>query len=127
MKFGLVKKACYYYRKRYSETSLTSISKFKNEYFTIRFKYGYLELINTSLKELGYVPEFIQNILIYDLHWLVQVDDLNEIIETIYNDEESLEFYELFDKILSYIDYDVIDHHYVIPDYIKSFLIYYKI
>lgn len=34
--------------------------------------FGYLALIRQYQKKLGYVPEFIQNIIIYECHWYLQ-------------------------------------------------------
>ena len=123
MKFGIVKDAVYYYRKRSSQTSITKCSKFKKQYYSDRFKYGYLELINTALKQFTNVPEFLQNVFIYDLQWLIRTDNFEDIINMIYTKNEIQEFYELFDEIINYIDINTINKHRVAPDYVKYFLI----
>lgn len=48
MKYGLVKGATYYYRKRFTQ-QLTNSGLSKKEFFTDRFKYAYMELINESM------------------------------------------------------------------------------
>lgn len=123
MKFGIVKDAVYYYRKRSSQISITKCSKFKKQYYSDRFKYGYLELINTALKQFTNVPEFLQNVFIYDLQWLIRTDNFEDIINMIYTKNEIQEFYELFDEIINYIDINTINKHRVAPDYVKYFLI----
>ena len=126
MKYGLVKDAVYYYRKR-ATPAATNSSLTKKEFFTDRFENAYMELINESLKIFGYVPKFLQNIFVYDLRWIVVVPDFDEVLKDVFDsDEEINEFYEYLDKILSYIDDDVILKHKIIPPYVKTFLIYYK-
>ena len=126
MKYGLLKDATYYYRKRATEQA-TNSSLLKKEYFTDRFKYAYMELINESIEKFGHVPKFLQNMLAYDLRWMVVADDFNESLHNVFDTKEEIdEFYWYFDNILSYIDEDVIKKHKVNPPYVKNFLIYLK-
>lgn len=126
MKFGLVRNAKYYYRKRFDSSAVTSSSTHKKEYFTTRLKYGHLELIDYAINKLGYVPEFLQNILIYDLNWLVQISDFKNVLKNVLDSEEISEFYEYLKEIFSYIEMDSILKHPVVSSGIKSFLAYYK-
>lgn len=127
MKYGIVKDTSYLYRKEYNSSAITSNSVFRKEYYTNRFKYGHLELIKYSLKKFGEVFKFIQNIIIYDLRWLVEIQDFHERLEEIFDNPKELdEFYMCFDEVLSYLDIDLIRNHKVIPSHVKSFLIYLK-
>ena len=126
MKYGLVRNGLYYYRKR-STPQATNTSIFKKEYFTDRFKYAYMELINESIGIFGHVPKFLQNMFVYDIRWIATVEDFNEVMQNVFDQEEEInEFYDYLDKILSYIDTDVILKHKVIPSYVKTFLVYLK-
>ena len=64
MKYGLVKGATYYYRKRFSQ-QLTNSASSKKEFFTDRFKYAYMELINESIEKFGYFPKYLQKSSVY--------------------------------------------------------------
>ncbi|MCL1985802.1 MAG: CDP-glycerol:glycerophosphate glycerophosphotransferase, partial [Betaproteobacteria bacterium] len=65
-KIAYLKNAVYYYRRRQSANSLftsgwNTWKKYKDQLF-----FGYLDLIKYAREQLGLVPEFIQNLLIYD-------------------------------------------------------------
>ena len=123
MKVALVKDCQYLYRKRFDDTAILSTAHQKKEYFTDRLKYLYLELINYSLDTKGFVPKFIQNLLVYDLHWMIKIEDINDI----FDDKRELdEFWLYLEKVLSHLDLDVIKRHKFVPRYIKSFMIYIK-
>lgn len=123
MKVGLVKDCSYLYRKRFDDTAILSTAHQKKEYFTDRLKYLYLELINYSLDSKGVVPKFIQNLLVYDLHWMMKIEDISDI----FDDKEELdEFWLYLEKVLSHLDSDVIKEHKFVPRYIKSFMVYVK-
>ncbi len=57
-----------------------------------------------QLKKYGKTPKFIQYTLLYDLQWMVKVEE----IENILNKDEINEFWEVFLDVLSYIDEDII-------------------
>ncbi|WP_304103482.1 CDP-glycerol glycerophosphotransferase family protein [Methanobrevibacter ruminantium] len=126
MKYGLVRDGLYYYRKR-ATVSATNSSISKREFFIDRFEYAYMELIKESIEVFGYVPKFLQNMFVYDLRWMVVVDDFDEILKDVFDSEDEInEFYEYLEKIFSYIDMDVILKHKVVPAYVKTFLVYLK-
>lgn len=123
MAVALVKDCSYLYRKRFDDTAILSTAHQKKEYFTDRLKYLYLALINYSLDQKGFVPDFIQNLLVYDLHWMIKIDDINDI----FDDKRELdEFWHYLEKVLSHLDSDVIKKHKFVPKNIKSFMIYIK-
>ena len=125
-KYGLVKGTHYSYRKRFDGTSITTgDGKYRKEFYTGQLKYFYKELINFSINKLGYLPDFIKNLFVYDLRWIVEVP-LENIRNVFDSDEELNEFWDYLDDVLSYIDIDIIENHVVIPHYVKKFLIYLK-
>ena len=125
-KYGLVKNPKYLYRKPYNSSSITGNLQNKKGYYTERFKYLYMELIEYSIDKYGFVPDFVQNVLIYDLRWLVQRDKFKQSISNVMNKDEINEFFVYLDKILSYIDMDVLKSNVVVPKPVKNFLIYLK-
>ena len=126
LKYGLMKDSVYYYRKTFTPQA-TNSSIYKKEFFNDRFNHAYMELINESIERFGYVPKYLQHMLVYDLHWIILAEDFDEILGKVFENQEEIdEFYEYLDKILSYIDYDSILKHKVIQSYVKSFLIFLK-
>lgn len=126
MKYGLMKDSVYYYRKRFAPQA-TNTSLLKKEFYTDRFKNAYMVLINESIDSFGHVKKFLQNLFVYDLRWILDTDDFDEVIHNVFDNEDDInEFYEYFDKILSYIETDVILGHRVVPEFVKTFLAYYK-
>lgn len=125
-KYGLVTGTSYLYRKRFDGTSITTgDGKYRKEFYTGQLKYFYKELIDFSINKLGYLPDFIKNLFVYDLRWIVEVP-LEDIRNVFDSDEELDEFWDCLDDVLSYIDEDNIQYHVVIPHYVKKFLIYLK-
>ena len=122
-KYGVLLKPIYYYRKREDLTSTIDIVASKKEYFTDKLKYYYLELINYSLKKEEEVVKFIQYLCAYDLQWMISQPSI-EILET---KEKKEEFWDYLDKVISYLDYEVIaDNRTIKNKLIKSFFIYLK-
>ena len=125
-KIGLVNKAKYLYRKRITESSTIDNSKKKKGFFNDRLKYFFKELIDYSLEYSNThsefnstkVPEFIQYMIAYDLQWIVSVEDLD-----ILDENEEKEFWKLFNKVLYYIDSDIIFNHLSIRDDYRRFLL----
>ncbi len=123
MKYGLVKNTSYLYRKRYDDTSILAKASQKKDYFTIRLKYLYMELIDYCNENLGHIPKFIQNIFIYDLRWMVEIEDIEKIFD---DEEEKNEFWSYMSEILSYVDDEQIKTHRIAPIQAKNFLFYIK-
>lgn len=118
-KLGLVKNANYLYRKRFDESSTIDNSQKKKGFFTDRLKYYFKELIDYSVKKYGKTPKFIQYTLLYDLQWMVKVEE----IENILNKDEINEFWEVFLDVLSYIDEDIIKNYKTLDNNVREFLL----
>lgn len=66
---GFLRDSKYYYRKREDGTSTLDTAWQKVERFTTTPKYGYLKIIDKCYSNYGFVPEYIQRTLIYEISW----------------------------------------------------------
>ena len=103
-KYGVVKDAKYFYRQRYTRDSSVDSMQADKRYFTHRFKYFFKQLIDYAVDKVGYVPEFIQYVMLYDFQWTLKIPNL-EIFDT---EEEKKEFWHYFYYVLDNISEDVI-------------------
>ena len=122
-KYGMVKTATYYYRKREDTGSTMDNVDTKKEYFTDKLKYYYMELINYALAKEGGVPDFLQYTLAYDLQWMIKQPTL-EVLETV---EEKAEFWFYLMLVTSYIgDSAIIHNKFVTKNDFKPFFLNFK-
>jgi len=105
--YGVVSEGGLCYRKRFDESSTIDVSKSDNDFYNGRLKGFFIELIKYSNKKLGYVPKFIQYVLIYDIKWMLISDEISDVL----NEEELKEFYHNVRYVLNHIDDEVIDSH----------------
>lgn len=115
---GLVKNANYLYRKRFDESSTIDNSIKKRGFFIDRLKYYFKELIDSSIKKYGKLLEFIQYTLVYDLQWMVKVENIDDILDK----EEINEFWESFLDVLSYFDEEIILNYKHLDANVRGFL-----
>ena len=104
-KYGVINNAKYYYRKRDDLSSTIDTVTLKKEYFSDKLKFYYMHLINYSLKKEGKVMKFIQYLLAYDLQWMM----IQPEIYPYENKWEEKEFWYYFNKVISFIDIEVIE------------------
>ena len=104
MAYGVIKDGKYFYRKRSDNSSTIDSSNKKKEFFFNRIKYYFKELINYAIDNKGYIPNFIQYTIVYDLQWLLQVKDIEEILTP----KEIKELYLELTDLLSFVDDKVI-------------------
>lgn len=116
---GLVKNANYLYRKRFDESSTIDNSIKKRGFFIDRLKYYFKELIDSSIKKYGKLLEFIQYTLVYDLQWMVKVENIDDILDK----EEINEFWESFLDVLSYFDEEIILNYKHLDANVRGFLL----
>lgn len=122
MKIGVLNTATYYYRQRNDYSSTIDTTLDKKEYYNVRLKNYFIELIEYSLKLYEEVPKFIQYTLAYDLQWIIKMSNLN-IFDSDYEKEE---FWSLLNTVLDYIDDDVIlENDNILDDY-RHFMYYLK-
>ncbi len=99
---GVVSDCVYYYR-RYS-TSLVAAAPQKKEWYSDFLRYFPLEVIRYAEEKCGYVPRFIQHMLMTDLQWKFKIQEVPAVLEP----EEFDEFMDLLKQCISKIDNEVI-------------------
>ncbi len=97
---GVYKDTKYFYRKRLDETSAIDRSKNDVLWYTYSLDTLYNSIINYSIEKKGYLPKFIQYLVMYDLQWKLKTDSTR--IDDF--DEYKLKFC----NILGMIDDDII-------------------
>ena len=70
-KVAYLRDAIYYYRKREAKSSLIDTAGSKPERYSVLLKNGYLRLLKETNEKFGVVPVFIQNVVLYDLSWIL--------------------------------------------------------
>lgn len=102
---GVVNKTNYWYRFRYDASSAVQVGNQRKEWYIDNLKNFSLGLIKYCIENRGYVPKFIQYLVMYDLQWRFR---LNKINESVLNDSEKEEFMSLIKEVLRYIDDKII-------------------
>ena len=80
-KYGVVKNAKYWYRRRKNNSSTLNSVYLKKEFYHERLINYFKELIALSKDKYNSVPEFIQYLIVYDLQWMFRINDVSEILE----------------------------------------------
>lgn len=115
---GVLDGPMYYYRRRYDESSTIDTVRRKKEFFTEKFKNYFLYLFEYAKLKDGYVPNFLQYTLAYDLQWIF-FENLS-----ILNNQETEEFWIYLRKVVSHIDDEVIlNHDYIRNESVKFFFL----
>lgn len=102
---GVVDTAKYFYRKRKDNSSAVQNGENRREWYTNYLKTFSQATINYSISVMGYVPKYIQYMVMYDLQWRLNVEKFNS---DVLNDEEQKEFVEVLKSVLLYIDDEII-------------------
>jgi len=105
--YGVVSEGGLCYRKRFDESSTIDTSKYDERFFNDRLNGFFMELIKYSIQKFDYVPKFIQYVLIYDLKWMLMVEDIPKIL----TNEELDKFYRNVKHVLNNISDEVINSH----------------
>lgn len=109
---GLCKTGRYNYRKRKDKSSIIDNSQLKKEYYADRCNNYFKYLIDKSLDKYGEVPRFIQNVILYDIHWMLDVKNIPEIL----NSNEIANFKSSLKDVLTYIDDESIEEYDLMDD-----------
>ena len=120
-KLGLCCEGKYFYRKRTKRTSVIDNSYLKKEYYIKRIEEYFYGLIDKSLKKYSEVPDFIKNIILYDIKWM-----LNDNIETILSHEDIELFKKELKKLLAIIDDYLIYNQRLMDELEKAKIFYLK-
>ncbi|MBQ3422393.1 MAG: glycosyltransferase, partial [Romboutsia sp.] len=102
---GVVKQTKYWYRIREDASSAVQTGDKRKEWYIDNLRYFSLGMIKYCIETKGYVPEFIQHMIMYDLQWRFRV---NEVNESVLNESEKKEFMSLIKQVLKYIDNEII-------------------
>lgn len=121
-KYAVLSDCEYHYRKNDFENSLISNSANNKSYFTTRIDNYFFRLIDDSLKIYNEVPEFIQNVIMYDLQWILEIRDISNLL----SEDEIKELYEKIFSLLFYIGDEVILNQKSIPPILKSHIVLLK-
>ena len=101
---GLCNTGRYNYRKRSEKNTIIDNSQSNKKYFTDRVENYFYYLIEMSLKKYNYLPQFIQNVIMYDVKWMLDIKNISNIL----NIDELNEFKTSLKRVLKYIDDDII-------------------
>ena len=117
---GVVKEACYYYRKRNEETSTLDLTHDKLTFFTPRLKKYFLRLIHYALYKYNELPQFLEFTIAHDLYWVFNQPNAFS------NDEKEMKkFYYYLNKIIEHLSQETIEKL-RIEENIKKYFIYLK-
>ncbi|MBR0009543.1 bifunctional glycosyltransferase/CDP-glycerol:glycerophosphate glycerophosphotransferase, partial [Bacillus subtilis] len=117
--YGIVSEGQYNYRRREDASSATQTGKNDKKWYVDYLKNFSRELINHSITTLGYVPRYIQYMIAYDLQWRINIEDRTDVL----TDNEVEEFFDLLERILAFIDDDIIFEQKSLNLHRKYFLI----
>lgn len=108
---GLVSSARYLYRKRGNGSSLVQSSWGRLERYDEVLRFGYLGLLNGLHNELGIVPRWAQNMVLYDLQWYL-TEDKKMHSSSAWIPEDRLDvFHDLLLQIFQMIDFEAIKEY----------------
>lgn len=107
---GLLRDAVYVYRKRAAGTSTLQGSMSHPGRYADVLELGYLDIIERGRRPDGSVPEWIQQLIVYELSWYLSGDE--RISTTVRVPPElAPRFHELLDRILEELDPAVVARH----------------
>lgn len=96
---GVVSNTTYYYRKRITQSSTIQTSTQQKTWYLDTPKYCYQYIVDLSKKKYGKVIEYVQFLLVYDLHWRMDVE-----IASCLTSEERAEYLSRMHALLDEID-----------------------
>ena len=120
-KFGFISPAdaVYYYRKRFSNNSITNTNEYAEDWLVDTLEFVYKGLLKESKKKFKKVPEFLQYIFIYNI--VKRLDTPNFISKNKLNC-----FYKICEEILSYVDDDIIISYNYSSYYMLAMMLMFK-
>ncbi|MCI8791200.1 MAG: glycosyltransferase family 2 protein [Eubacterium sp.] len=108
-KYGLIKDAVYYYRKREDESSLVDSAWHDRGRYIPFLDHGYLRLMDYCKKEKRRLLPYIQFVVVYHMR-LFMVKSRTEVVHELMDNEDLAIFRKKLRKILRRIKTDVIVH-----------------
>ena len=105
-RYGVVPRGRYMYRQRtVGAVSLSHGAQMRKNWYTDFIHRFSKSVINYCLENIHYVPKFVQAVLLYDLHWKIEQEQIPAGVLT---PEEEDEFRKEFYSVFDYIDDDLL-------------------
>lgn len=104
---GLLPNSHYLYRQRAASDSASDTYRDNPDFYFGRFERGYLPLLRKAVSG-GYAPQWLQNLVIYDLNWLLAREMHADRKASHLSDEEKARVLDLLEQVLRYVDPSVI-------------------
>lgn len=101
--YGVVSAPTHYYRKRANGSSAIQKKATDLDYYFVTPERFYQRLVSLSRERYGYVIEYIQYLLMYDMQWRLKDD-----IEQFLNEEQVQKYKEILRELLLVCDDDII-------------------
>lgn len=107
---GVIPKSRYYYRKRIDNSSLVQSSWSRESRYSTVLELGYLDLLTSTYAKHQRVPEWMQNMVLYDLIWYFKEDAQQHSKTAWISGELQREFLNSLKAIFKYIDENTISN-----------------
>jgi glycosyltransferase involved in cell wall biosynthesis len=101
---GFLKSAEYYYRKRADNSSTLATSVQQPGRFIDVPRHGYLDVFERATQKYGVVPEWLQNMVLYELSWYFSAEDQQSGAASAAVGEVGAEFVNLLGQLSQYFD-----------------------
>lgn len=108
MTIGFIASAKYNYRKRSDGSSSLDLASKHEGYYLDRLQYGYVDILKRYAENLNHIPHYIQNMILYELIWILKNTINNPSHIDILTEEKKKVFLNNLKTIGSYIDSNVI-------------------
>ena len=120
-KYGYISpdEAVYYYRKRYSNNSITNINEYAEEWLVEILRYVYKGLLREAKNYSKQMPEFLQYIFIYNI--VKRLDTPNFVSKNTLN-----EFYKICEEMMAYVSEDCILTYNYSSYYVLAMMLMFK-
>lgn len=99
--YGVISDITYFCRKRKASTSATQNLITSREWYTPTLKKFHLSILEEAKLTFGYIPKYIQYLVMYDLQWRIKQ---TEISNKVLKEDEQEEYIENIKKIIKQID-----------------------
>lgn len=100
---ALLSTSHYYYRKRADSSSLVQSSWLKPERYAVVPKQGYLDALEYAYERLGCIPDWLANVVLYDLMWYFKEDEKMGSVVASIAPELKREFLDAAEQIFAYL------------------------
>lgn len=125
-RIGFVGSAKYRYRKRADQSSTLQNSLRDERKFTSVPRYGYLDVLKRSAEAYGYVPEWLQTFIVYELSFYFTSELAPSGSQTAATGEAADVLVELLREIRSYLSSHVIESFAIrrIPSVVRDYMLH---